>query len=79
MRTCNPWLARISALTLMGPAVVLADEAIDANSVNAFWGVSAEKFEYRYSDSDEKLAVIESDAWYGSDELKFRWQFTGEW
>lgn len=79
MKTCNPWLAWIFALTLMGPAVVLADEAIDAHSVNAFWGVSAEKFEYRYSDSDEKLAVIETDAWYGSDELKFRWQFTGEW
>ncbi|WP_244178275.1 copper resistance protein B [Marinobacter shengliensis] len=63
----------------MGSAIVQADEAIDAHNVNAFWGVSAEKLEYRYSDSDEKLAVIETDAWYGSDELKFRWQFTGEW
>ncbi|PSF12483.1 copper resistance protein B [Marinobacter shengliensis] len=79
MKTRNPWLARICALTLMGSAIVQADEAIDAHNVNAFWGVSAEKLEYRYSDSDEKLAVIETDAWYGSDELKFRWQFTGEW
>lgn len=61
------------------PAQVAADMAVNAHSATAFWGVSAEKFEYRYSDSDEELAVIESDAWYGSDELKFRWQFTGEW
>ncbi|WP_036198286.1 copper resistance protein B [Marinobacter sp. HL-58] len=53
--------------------------AVAAHSAGALWGVSAEKLEYRYSDSDEELAVLEGDAFYGSDELKFRWLFEGEW
>lgn len=56
-----------------------AEPAKDLHTANTFWGVSAEKLEYRYSDSDERFAVMETDAWYGSDELKFRWLFTGEW
>ncbi len=55
------------------------DMAVAAHSAGAQWGVGVEKFEYRYSDSDEDMAVIEGDAFYGTDELKFRWLFEGEW
>jgi len=61
------------------PALAQEDPAKKSQTAKSFWGVSAEKFEYRYSDADEELAVIEGDAFYGTDELKFRWLFTGEW
>lgn len=68
------------AVTAMStPAIAQDDPAKKTQTAKSFWGVSAEKFEYRYSDSDEELAVIEGDAFYGTDELKFRWLFEGEW
>lgn len=44
-----------------------------------FWGVQFEELEYRYSDDDEELGVWDADAFYGSDELKFRWLSKGEY
>lgn len=62
-----------------GPLQAQEDSAKKTQTAKTFWGVSAEKLEYRYSDSDEELGVIEGDAFYGTDELKFRWLFSGEW
>ena len=57
------------AVTAMStPAIAQDDPAKKTQTAKSFWGVSAEKFEYRYSDSDEELAVIEGDAFYGTDE-----------
>ncbi|MDF0749712.1 copper resistance protein B [Marinobacter sp. 71-i] len=69
----------LAVAALATPAVAQEDPAKKTQTARTFWGVSAEKFEYRYSDSDEELAVIEGDAYYGTDELKFRWLFEGEW
>lgn len=78
MRT-KPHTVGVLALLLATTAHAQEDMAIAAHSAGAQWGISAEKFEYRYSDSDEELAVLEGDAFYGTDELKFRWLFEGEW
>lgn len=43
------------------------------------WGVQFEELEYRYSDDDEELGVWNGDAFYGTDELKFRWLGKGEY
>lgn len=67
----------VAAVT--APAFAQEDPAKKTQTAKSFWGVSAEKLEYRYSDSDEELAVVEGGAFYGTDELKFRWLFEGEW
>nr|WP_166258399.1 copper resistance protein B [Marinobacter salicampi] len=72
------------SLALASPATTWAapsDGGHNAHrhTVNSFWGVSLEEFEYRYSDSDDEVAVWDGDAFFGSDELKFRWIFSGEW
>ncbi|MFN2361924.1 MAG: copper resistance protein B [Marinobacter sp.] len=67
------------ATAITSPTAAEEDPAKKTQTAKTFWGVSAEKLEYRYSDSDEELAVIEGDAYYGTDELKFRWLFAGEW
>ncbi len=72
--------AALILLTFPVVAVHASDDmAVAAHGAGAQWGAGAEKLEYRHSDSDEKLAVIEGDAFYGNDELKFRWLFEGEW
>ncbi|MBW4933122.1 copper resistance protein B [Marinobacter sp. F4206] len=43
------------------------------------WGVQFEELEYRYSDDDEELGVWNGDAFYGTDDLKFRWLGKGEY
>ncbi|SFR44403.1 copper resistance protein B [Marinobacter daqiaonensis] len=77
------WSRGVLLLPLIVAPVLSAhadkDRAVDAHSAGAQWGIGAEKFEYRYSDTGEELAVVEGDAFYGSDELKFRWLFEGEW
>lgn len=81
MKRLMPALCGLSLAmaTLTGPAFAQEDAAKKTQTAKTFWGVSAEKLEYRYSDADEELAVIEGDAFYGTDELKFRWLFEGEW
>ncbi|PXX93693.1 copper resistance protein B [Marinobacter vulgaris] len=69
----------LTSAALINPAMAQEDPAKKTQTAKTFWGVSTEKLEYRYSDSDEELAVIEGDAYYGTDELKFRWLFEGEW
>lgn len=69
----------VAFVTVAGPLQAQEDAAKRTQTAKTFWGVSAEKLEYRYSDSDEELAVIEGDAFYGTDELKFHWLFNGEW
>lgn len=67
------------ATAVATPVLAQEDPAKKTQTAKTFWGVSAEKLEYRYSDSDEELAAIEGEAFYGTDELKFRWLFSGEW
>ncbi|WP_150910710.1 copper resistance protein B [Marinobacter halotolerans] len=69
----------LAMATLVTPAMAQSDLAKKTQTAKSFWGVSAEKLEYRYSDADEELAVIEGGAFYGTDELKFHWLFAGEW
>ena len=73
---CSLALAMTAVST---PAIAQGDPAKKTQTAKTFWGVSAEKFEYRYSDSDEELAVIEGGAFYGTDELEFHWLFEGDW
>jgi copper resistance protein B len=77
--TVSLWGLSLAMAALATPAAAQEDAAKKTQTARTFWGVSAEKFEYRYSDSDEEMAVIEGDAYYGSDQLKFRWLFEGEW
>lgn len=69
----------LGVTVVTAPAFAQEDPAKKTQTAKSFWGVSAEKLEYRYSDSDEELAVVEGGAFYGTDELKFRWLFEGEW
>lgn len=69
----------LAAAAFAVPVFAQEDPAKKTQTAKTFWGVSAEKLEYRYSDSDDELAVIEGDAFYGTDEPKFRWLFEGEW
>ncbi len=69
----------LTATGLAAPTMAQEDPAKETQTARTVWGFSAEKLEYRYSDSDEEVAVIESDAFYGTDELQFRGLFTGEW
>lgn len=77
------WLHGAALVSLIGAPVLSVqaseDMAIAAHSLDPQWGISAETFEYRYGDSGDELAVLEGDAVYGTDELKFRWLFEGEW
>lgn len=73
------WALVLGVIAVTAPAFAQEDPAKKTQTAKSFWGVSAEKLEYRYSDSDEELAVAEGDAFYGTDELKFRWLFEGEW
>ncbi|MDI9244498.1 copper resistance protein B [Marinobacter sp. CHS3-4] len=73
---CGLSLVAVAAAT---PAIAQEDPAKKSQTAKTFWGVSAEKLEYRYSDDDEELGVIEGGAYYGTDELKLHWMFTGEW
>ncbi|WP_372972889.1 copper resistance protein B [Marinobacter sp.] len=77
--TVSLWGVALGATVLAAPAHAQEDPAKKTQTAKTFWGVSAEKLEYRYSDSDDELAVVEGDAFYGTDELKFRWLFEGEW
>jgi copper resistance protein B len=52
----------LAATAITVPALAEEDPAKKTQTAKTFWGVSAEKLEYRYSDSDEELAVIEGDA-----------------
>jgi len=69
----------LATAAMASPVIAQEDPAKKTQTAKTFWGVSAEKLEYRYSDSDEELAVVEGGAFYGTDELKFHWLFTGEW
>lgn len=73
------WWLLLGATAMGVPALAEEDPAKKTQTAKTFWGVSAEKLEYRYSDSDEELVVIEGDAFYGTDELKFLWLYAGEW
>ncbi|MEX0731212.1 MAG: copper resistance protein B [Aquisalimonadaceae bacterium] len=73
------WGLVLSVTVMAAPAVAQEDLAKKTHTAKTFWGVSAEKLEYRFSDANEELAVIEGDAFFGTDELKFRWLFEGEW
>ena len=70
------------ALTLPSLPVLGSDMPQDQSGRKdalSLWGVQFEELEYRYSDDDEELGVWNGDAFYGTDELKFRWLTKGEY
>lgn len=72
--------AMVISVCLAGAPIALAEtSAKETQLAKRFWGISVEQLEYRYSDSDAELGVIEGNAFYGTDELKFVWLFEGEW
>lgn len=75
------WLPALACAlaTVSFPLMAADDPAKKTQSARTFWGVQLEELEYRYSDADEQVAVWDGEAFYGSDELKFRWLFSGEW
>ncbi|MEH6404094.1 MAG: copper resistance protein B [Sneathiella sp.] len=50
-----------------------------AFSEELFYGFQMEQFEYRAGAKGEDLAVWDGDAFIGSDELKLRWEGSGEY
>ncbi|QCF26024.1 copper resistance protein B [Hydrocarboniclastica marina] len=69
----------LATLILTTPALAEEISGKETQTARTFWGLAAEKLEYRYSDTDEELAYIEGDAFYGTDELKLRWLLEAEW
>ena len=81
----NRWPCLIAAAVSLSflPAVTAAQErrqdTTERKQSLRIWGVQVEQFEYRYSDSNEEVGVWDTDAFYGTDELKFRWLSSGEY
>lgn len=77
----NKQVVRLSLL--MGSSMLIpsfaAAEDRGGHTFGHFWGIQVEELEYRYSDDDAELGVWDADAFYGSDELKFRWLAKGEY
>ncbi|WP_114417680.1 copper resistance protein B [Marinospirillum perlucidum] len=69
----KPW-HKIGSVVLTG---WLLSSPVQAMSGGHFWGVSFEELEYRTGDED--LLAWNGDLYYGSDELTFRWQPSGEY
>ncbi|MBY6032291.1 copper resistance protein B [Marinobacter daepoensis] len=83
-------MTRIQTITSTGALVLsLIPMAADAREMIAdhtarkqpltTWGIQFEELEYRYSDDDEEVGVWSADAFYGTDDLKFRWMSKGEY
>ncbi|MEK9844510.1 copper resistance protein B [Thalassospira sp.] len=51
---------------------------VQAAEGRTYYGFQAEQFEYRLGDENEKRLVWDADAFWGTDELKLRWQGEGE-
>lgn len=66
---------------LSGPALAAGGTGAVSGSMEPLtvWGFQFEELEYRYSDDDEELGVWSADAFYGSDEFRFRWLSKGEY
>lgn len=79
MSRVRAFLCALAVPAMAAPALAQEDPAKETQTASTFWGVSAEKLEYRFSDSDEEVGVIEGGAFYGTDELEFHWLFEGEW
>tara|TARA_R110002110_G_scaffold384483_1_gene596099 strand:- start:11107 stop:11832 length:726 start_codon:yes stop_codon:yes gene_type:complete len=45
---------------------------------NIYYGIQMEEFEYRYGEGGEELFAFDGDAFIGTDELKLRWEGSGE-
>jgi len=72
---------RFSALGLaIVAAAVFAPATVSAQEKNmTFYGFQLEEFEYRKGDENEKIAVWDGDAFYGTDDAKLRWISEGEY
>ncbi|WP_169566348.1 copper resistance protein B [Sneathiella limimaris] len=44
-----------------------------------YFGLQIEEFEYRIGEGDSRLAVWDTDSFFGTDELKLRWKSSGEY
>lgn len=67
--------AALAALVL-GPGTAGAQDISDASFT--YWGFQAERVELRVGEDEEVLAA-EGDAFYGTDDLKLRWEFEAEY
>lgn len=77
MRIHALWLpCSLTGALMVGP--VSAGES-DFQTAKYFWGVQFDELEYRYSEDDDQLAAWDGSAFYGTDELKFRWRTKGEY
>ena len=82
--SCIRSLVAVSLFVSIGfSTAVTAQEMISDTTARkqplTTWGVQFEEFEYRYSDDDEELGVWNADAFYGTDDLKFRVLTAGEY
>ncbi|MGY9105914.1 MAG: copper resistance protein B, partial [Alphaproteobacteria bacterium] len=67
------------ALAAAALAVALPTFDAEAQEKNlTFYGVQMEEFEYRRGDEGENLFTYDGEAFFGTDEFKFRWLGEGE-
>ncbi len=69
-------IRNILPLTLAG---FLGLSATVSHAEDIFYGVQVEELEYRAGEHGEDLFVWDGDAFIGTDELKFRWEGSGEY
>ncbi|MBC8338351.1 MAG: copper resistance protein B [Alphaproteobacteria bacterium] len=63
-----------------GLSPLLAAQPSQAQAVGlTYWGIQLEEFEYRFGDEGEDLAAWDGDAYFGTDEFKFRLMSEGEY
>jgi len=67
----------MSAILVLVASGARAQDISDAGLV--VWGVQLEQLEYRYGESGAEALAYDGDAFYGTDELKLRWQGEGEY
>lgn len=66
------------AALVLGTSGARAQDISDAGFV--FWGAQLERAEYRYGDGeDDGILAAEGDAFVGTDEIKLRYAFEGEY
>lgn len=72
MRTRLISVVPLLAALAIGPALAQETDFVA-------YGVQLEEFEYRWGDTDQRLAVWNGDAFVGTDEIRLRWLSEGEY
>ena len=71
-----PVKGAVVAALLLGPGIARAQDISDAGLT--YWGVTAERIEYRFAE-DEDVLALEGGAFYGTDDLKLRYEVEAEY